>query len=217
MPPFLTAAGPPIEDPEPPLAPRAEANWLHPLGGICYMDARRAIAARSGEAETSWNVSSLAVRYTAELFADLAHFSKQGVCLFRCQQLIIHPVHAAIWLHVRLFGAALQAEQARGGPSLGEALWSSLPALCGFLKQTDVSLFLTCGHGLGHALAFLVADDVLTSHEALDVCASASPDGAAVFECCDGFMHERQVSKAWLTTHAFGALPAVSHSRHRTR
>ena len=135
MPPFLTAAGPPIEDPEPPLAPRAEANWLHHLGGICYMDARRAIAARSGEPETSWNVSSLAVRYTAELFADLAHFSKQGVCLFRCQQLIIHPVHAAIWLHVRLFGAALQAEQARGGPSLGEALWSSVPALCGFLKS----------------------------------------------------------------------------------
>jgi len=180
MPADLTAIGPPYEDPAPPLAPRAEANWLHHIGALCYLQARASIAVSSGAAEDSYNVSLLAVRYTAEMFADIASFSKQGNCIFRCQQLIIHPVHAAIWLHARRFGAMLRARAAAGGPSLGVQLWTEIPAICDFLKETDISLYLTCSHGLGHSLAFLVADGIVTATEALDICSLASPVGVPV-------------------------------------
>lgn len=87
MPANLTCVGPPLRDPVPPLAPRAEANWIHHLGELVYLNERRVLAAESGANESGYNVSWRALRHVNEMFADIAQFSKQGTCLFRCQQL----------------------------------------------------------------------------------------------------------------------------------
>lgn len=106
---------------------------------------------------------------------------------------LIHPVHSALWTFLRAFGPSMQAQAVAGGTAFSSVLWQMMGSLCAEMKASDMALYMTCAHGLGHSLAFLVSDGVTSIHGALDVCAEASPDGAMVFNCADGVMHERQV------------------------
>ena len=140
-----------------------------------------------------------AFKHAVELYTWMGHHAKQQDDSHRIYtdewagKTLIHGAHGASYAYY-----SIQMDRKYPSPSTDvEGMWADLKAVCGPAGEVDYSLYVSCAHGLGHALSFYVSGYRASAAEAVQVCAHAAPDGRVAASCGDGFFHEFERANIW--------------------
>ena len=152
-----------------------------------------------GSATASDEAVFRAFKHTVELYTWMGHHAKQHDDSHRIYtdhwagKTLIHGSHGAAYAYY-----SIQMDRKYPSPSTDvEGMWADLKAVCGPAGEVDYALYISCAHGLGHALSFYVSSYRASAAEAVQVCAHAAPDGRVAASCGDGFFHEFERANLW--------------------